>query len=287
LRRVDGPSIRRTESHLVVVGGRSLFRRSWLPPRPERLLVLVHGYAEHSGRYEHVGAWLAARGCAVHAYDQQGHGRSAGARGHVRRFSEFLDDLDAVLAAATLEQPGLPAFVVGHSMGGLVASAWAVERASGVLGVVTSGAALSVTGVPSRPRLLLLRALRRVTPRLAIDQPISQAALSRDPEVGRAYAADPLVFQRMTLSLAAELFAASGRTLARAGEVRVPMLLLHGGDDPLCPSYGSRAFFEQLAAPGSDLRIYPELRHEIFNEPEQEQVFADLLDWLRKQEAAR
>lgn len=284
---MDSASIRRTESHLVVPGGRSLFCRSWLPPQPERLLLLVHGYAEHSGRYEHVGAWLAARGCAVHAYDQQGHGRSDGPRGHVRRFADFLDDLDAVLAAARREPPGLPAFVVGHSMGGLVASAWALERASDVLGVVTSGAALSVTGVPSRPRLLLLRALRRVMPHFSIEQPISQAALSRDPEVGRAYAADPLVFQRMTVSLAAELFAAGGRTLAGAGQVRVPMLLLHGGDDRLCPAYASRTFFEQLRTRGSDLRIYPGLRHEIFNEPEQEQVFADLIDWVRKQEAAR
>ena len=91
----------------------------------------------------------------------------------------------------------------------------------------------------------------------------------------------------MTLSLAAELFDAAGRTLPRAGEVVVPMLLLHGGEDPLCQPLGSRSFFEGLTTPGSDLRIYPELRHEIFNEPEQEQVFSDLLEWVRKREADR
>jgi alpha-beta hydrolase superfamily lysophospholipase len=89
--------IRRTESHLPGAAGASLFRRAWLPPRAEHVLLLVHGFAEHSGRYEHVGAWFAARGCAVHAYDQRGHGRSQGARGHVRRFADLLDDLDAML----------------------------------------------------------------------------------------------------------------------------------------------------------------------------------------------
>lgn len=249
------------------------------------MVVLVHGYAEHSGRYDHLGAWLAERGCVVHGYDQVGHGRSDGVRGHVRRFGDFLDDLDAVLAEARAATPGLPAFVVGHSMGGLVVAGWAVERDPAVTGVVTSGAALSVTGIPSRGQLLLMRVLRRVMPRLGMERPIQPASLSRDPEVGRAYVDDPLVFQRMTLSLAAELFDAGARTLPGAGKVRVPMLVLHGEEDRLCPVYGSRTFFDQLTTPGSDLRVYPELRHEIFNEPEQEQVFADMLDWMRKREA--
>ena len=279
------PAIRRCEFHLAAEGGRALFCRSWTPPQPERVCVLVHGYAEHSGRYESMAAWLAARGCAVHAYDQQGHGRSDGARGHVRRFEEFLDDLDRVLAAAQQEQPGLPSYVVGHSMGGLVAANWAVERGSDIHGVVTSGALLSMGAAPSPVRVSLLRALRRVMPRQSIAQPVDPAALSRDPEVGRAYQADPLVFQRITLSLAAELFGAAARTAPRAAEVKLPMLILHGEQDPLCLAEGSRAFFEQLVSAGSDLRLYPELRHEIFNEPEQEQVFADLLEWAHKREA--
>jgi alpha-beta hydrolase superfamily lysophospholipase len=283
---VEVPVIRRTESHFAAGKGRSLFRRAWLPPEPQRLLVLVHGYAEHSGRYEHVGAWLAARGCAVHAYDHQGHGRSDGVRGHVRRFSDLLDDLELFLARVRDEQPGLPAFLVGHSMGGLVVAAFVRERRPELVGAVTSGAALCLAEVPSGPRLLALRLLRRVAPRLAMTSPVDPEALSRDPEVGRAYLEDPLVFRRMTLSLAAEFFDAGRRTLAGAADVHIPMLLLHGEADPLCPASGSRTFHEQLGTPGSDLRIYPELRHEIFNEPEQERVFADLLEWLRGREGS-
>jgi alpha-beta hydrolase superfamily lysophospholipase len=274
--------IRRRELVFEGCGGLDLFARSWLPDRPERAILLVHGWAEHSGRYEHVGAWLAARGCAVHAYDHRGHGRSGGPRGHARRFEDLLDDLEIALSRVREETPGLPLFLVGHSMGGLVAAAFAVERAPAVSGVVTSGAALAVADVPSRAQLFALRLLARVAPRLHMDRPIATDALSRDPEVGRAYAEDPAVLRRMTLAMGAGFLSAVGRTVASADRVRVPMLLLHGGDDPLCPSEGSRRFFEGLSSPASDLRVYPGLRHEIFNEPERESVFEDVLGWMRR-----
>jgi alpha-beta hydrolase superfamily lysophospholipase len=247
----------------------------------------VHGWAEHSGRYEHVGAWFAARACAVHAYDHRGHGRSDGPRGHARRFEDLLDDLELALARVRAQDPGLPVFLVGHSMGGLLVASFVIERVPEIAGAVTSGVALALAGAPPRARLNLLRLLGRVAPRLAVARPIAPEALSRDPEVGRAYLEDPLVLRRMTLGFGAELLARVGRTAGGAGGVRVPMLLLHGGDDPLCPVEGSRRFFAGLGAPASDLRVYPGLRHEIFNEPEREVVFTDLLAWLRDVAAAR
>ncbi|MDJ0850168.1 MAG: alpha/beta hydrolase [Myxococcota bacterium] len=268
----------------MTAGGHTLFHRTWLSPDPERLVLIVHGYAEHSGRYEELGSWLAARGCAVHAYDQQGHGRSDGPRGHVRRFSDFVDDLEHFLEVARTSQPGLPAFVLGHSMGGLVAATWAVDRSPRVVGIVTSGAALRLGRMPSRRERWAVQALRRVLPRAGSSQEIDPAALSRDPEVGRAYRADPLVFERMTFSLADEFVSAALRVGSEAPAVEVPMLLLHGEEDPLCPAEASRAFFAGLRSPGSALRIYPRLRHEIFQEPEREQVFSDLLGWLQERE---
>lgn len=275
-------SIRRTELVFEGAGGLELFGRSWLPERAERAVLLVHGWAEHSGRYEPVAAWLAERGCAVHAYDHRGHGRSGGVRGHARRFEELLDDLEIALARAREESPELPLFVVGHSMGGLVVAAFAAFRDPEVAGVVTSGAALAVADVPSRAQLSLLRLAARIAPRLRMDRPIATDALSRDPEVGRAYAEDPAVLRQMTLGMGAGFLSAAGRTLAAADRVRVPMLVLHGGDDALCLPEGSRRFFEGLSAPGGDLRIYPGLRHEIFNEPERETVFEDVLGWMRR-----
>ena len=281
------PVIRRTESHFHGARGHSLLQRAWLPREPEQVLLLVHGYGEHSGRYEHVGAWLAARGCAVHAFDQQGHGRSSGRRCHVRRFGDFLDDLAIVQARAAAQHPGLPLFPVGHSMGGLIVASYARERSPDVAGVVLSGPALALGDDVPKGRLLAARLLRWLAPWLAVPAGLDAEGLSRDPAVVRAYIDDPLVYDRMTLSLAAELFAAIERTAGGAGDVGVPVLLLHGGADPLCPERGSRAFHAGLRPDGCDLRVYPELRHEIFNEPERESVFEDLLGWVRARAGAR
>jgi len=242
---------------------------------------VVHGYAEHSGRYDELATWYARRGLAVHAYDHRGHGRSEGARCHVDRFEQLLDDLDRVLERAREEHPGLPVVLLGHSMGGLVVAAFLADRRPAIAAAVTSGAALAVGPGASRTRLAAARLLRRMTPRLALGSGLDPRALSRDPEVVRRYLEDPLVYRTMTPSLAVELITTIPRVAARAVEVQVPLLLLHGSDDPLCPIEGSRAFHGGLQVPGCGFRAYPGLRHEIFNEPERERVFADLLDWLR------
>jgi alpha-beta hydrolase superfamily lysophospholipase len=281
---VQTPTIRRLEARFPGAGGLSLFRRAWLPESARRSVLLVHGWAEHSGRYDHVGEWLAARGCAVHAFDHRGHGRSAGPRGHARRFDDLLDDVALALERMRAEHRELPHFLVGHSMGGLVVAAFVAERAPEIAGAVTSGAALALAERQPAARLALLRVLARIAPRLRTARPISGEGLSRDPEVARAYVLDPLVLRQMTLGFGAAFLGAVERTAAAGSKVRVPLLMLHGEDDPLCLAEGSRRFFAGLAAPESDLRVYPGLRHEIFNEPEQEVVFADLLEWLEKRE---
>jgi alpha-beta hydrolase superfamily lysophospholipase len=275
-------SVRRSESYFSGAGARTLFRRSWVPPEPRRLFVLVHGYAEHSGRYDHVGAWFAARRCAVHAFDQRGHGRSHGVRCHVRRFDEFLDDLDRLLKRLRTEHPGLPRFLVGHSMGGLVVAAYARERRPDLSGVVTSGAALSVGAGVSVLRGLWFRLLRAVTPKLSLASGIDPQGLCTNPDVVRAYCEDPLVQTRLTLSLATALFDAARRSATRGAEIALPTLVLHGRDDPICPARASETFAGTV--PRGRLRIYDGMRHEIFNEPENEAVFQDVLDWMREQD---
>ena len=247
-------------------------------------MLLVHGYAEHSGRYEEMAGWLAQRGCAVHAYDQRGHGRSQGVRCHVDRFEEFLDDLGVVLEAVRSDRPELPIHLIGHSMGGLVTLAFLATRKPRIASAVTSGAALSLGSV-SPLRVALARAARRLLPRLALGSGLDPEGLSRDPEVVRRYLADPLIVRTMTTSLGAELLAAAPRTAALAGEVSSPLLMLHGEEDPLCSAEGSRAFHAGLRAPGGRLRVYPRLRHEIFNEPERESVWQDVWSWIAEPRA--
>lgn len=276
--------IRRTESHFEGVGGTRLLRRAWLPPDPHRVLLLVHGFGEHSGRYDELGAWFARRGFAVHAYDHRGHGRSGGLHGHVRCFGELMDDLEILLGRVKDEHGGLPCNVVGHSMGGLVLLAFACERKPDLPGIVTSGAALRPSSELPGPAMALARLLKRVLPRFVLDSGIDADGLSRDPEVAKRYLADPLVDTKITASLAVEMLDSARRTLDAGGRLALPLLMLHGADDPLCLPEGSRRFFADLpegaARDASELHVYPALKHEIFNEPEREKVFSDILSWL-------
>jgi alpha-beta hydrolase superfamily lysophospholipase len=282
---VERRVVRRSQSSFTAPDGTRLFRRAWLPREARRAVVLVHGLAEHSGRYDHVGAWLSTRDCAVHAYDQRGHGQSEGPRGHVGRFGELLDDLEAFLQTVRREQPDVPLVLFGHSMGGLVTTALLAERKPDVACAALSGPALEVPEHVSASRQAIARLLRRLAPRLRMAAGLDPEHLSRDPGVVRAYVEDPLVFRRVTVSLASELLEAVPRTAGGAHQVRVPLLLLHGESDRLCPARGSRAFHGQLRGAGHRLRIYPQLRHELLNEPEHEQVLEDLLDWLRERES--
>jgi alpha-beta hydrolase superfamily lysophospholipase len=282
---MESPAIRRVESHVAGPRGQSLFRRAWLPPAPERTLLVVHGFGEHCGRYEHLGAWFAAHACAVHAYDHIGHGASSGARCHVRRFDDYLDDLGSMLALVRQEHPDVPVFLVGHSMGGLIVAAFLRERDPAVAGAILSGAALALPEGTSRMRLTLARVLRVVAPRANLASPVDPAGLSTDPEVVEAYLKDPLVHHdRMTASLAAELLSAIQRTEGHGADVRVPMLVLHGAEDPMCRVEGSQAFARELRE--GHFHSYPGMRHEIFNEPGHEAIFQDALDWIRLRDGA-
>jgi alpha-beta hydrolase superfamily lysophospholipase len=270
--------IQRTEGHFQGADGRTLFGRAWLPESPRAALVLVHGFAEHSGRYEHVGAWLAARRMAVHALDHQGHGLSSGLRCYVRRFPDLLDDVEICIERTRSAHPELPIFVVGHSMGGLITAALACERRPVVAGFVTSGAALLPPPSLSRARRGMLRVLRRIVPKLSLPAGLDPNGLSCDPAVVRAYLDDPLVERRITIALAAEMSAAMRRTMQRGAAVVLPLLALHGAEDPICPPEGSERF--AAAVVSGRYLAFPGMRHEIFNEPDREKVFTAILDWI-------
>ncbi len=282
--------VRRTEGRFTAAGGRSLYHRAWLPPEPKRALVIVHGFGEHSGRYEDMAAWFSQRGSALHAFDQQGHGLSTGRRGHAGCFDDLLDDVEALLELVAREHPGLSRVLIGHSMGGLVVSALACEREPAIDLLVTSGAALALSPDLSSVKIALARLLRRFAPRLAMEAGLDEEEISRDPLVVSRYREDPLVHGRVTSSLAAGMMDAIARTAASAAQVRVPMLLLHGDADRLCLPAGSQCFYAGLPhseVAGSEIRTYPKLKHEIFNEPERETIFEDLLGWIQRREAER
>ena len=273
-------SICRSELHFVSKRGENLRHRSWIPEEANRALVLVHGLGEHSKRYEHFATWFASRGFAVHAYDHLGQGESDGIRTHVNRFDDYLDDLEIFLTKVKEQHPELPLTLVGHSLGGLVVARFVVMRKPELASVVTSGAALAVGDNVTPLKEFLLKGMRRILPRLRISNELDVQGLSRDSSVIDRYENDPLVVQTVTLSLGFETIATIRDTVGRGGSVRIPILMLHGGADPIVSPEGTRNFFSKVKVAGSDSRIYRELRHEIFNEPEQETVFEDILNWI-------
>ena len=275
--------IRREEGRLSTEDGTSLFRRSWLTSEPRRVLLLVHGLGEHSGRYDATGSWFATHDAAVHAYDHRGHGRSEGALGAAQALETLIRDVAFVAQRVRKEHPGLPLVVLGHSLGGLLVLRAAAQGLDADA-FVTSGAALELTGQWSRWRIAALRALARIAPRVQIDNGVDPETLSRDPTVVQAYRGDAEVRRKVPLAFGAAILASLREGVAFAAAIRRPVLMLHGEADAVCPATGSRNAHAALAGGGHGLRLYPQLRHEILNEPEREQVLRDAQQWIEERE---
>lgn len=252
-------------------------RRRWRPRRPARAAVLLlHGIAEHSGRYEHVGTALAEAGLDVVAIDHRGFGESGGRRGHVDDFSQFLDDVEDQLAE--VRSLGLPTVILGHSMGGLIAMSYCIDGRPLPDYLVLSGPALGYE-LSAKERFLstFLPILRKVAAKVEVREPSDPALLSTDPAVGEVFYADPLRVPYPTISLAGALSDAMTEARARADRLSIPTLCLHGGDDRLVPTDSSEVLD---GLPGVERHVIDGLRHEIFNEPTGSEVIAQVITWL-------
>ena len=257
--------------------GAEQLRRHWAPTGSVRAaMLIVHGIGEHSGRYEHVGAAFADAGVDVLAYDQRGFGRSGGIRAHVDDFDEYLDDVEVLLAAR--RELGVPVILLGHSLGGLVATAYLVSGRPQPDLAVLSAPALGAQ-LPGWQRTLA-PVVGKVVPRLKIPADFDGALLSRDEAVQVAYENDPLRVPFSTASLGREILATMKTTRATLDRLRVPTYVFHGGDDELVPTSASE-ILEVL--PNVTRRVWPNLRHESMNEPERADVIAEVLGWIEDQ----
>lgn len=260
--------------------GARLHSHCWPVAAPRGVVVLVHGYAEHLGRYEHVAARLNAAGLAVYALDHWGHGQSEGEGGFVPAFGAFTAGVEALLERVKAELPGVPRVLIGHSMGGLIAVHHLISHQHDYACAVLSGPAIAASEPPSAVMIFVSRLLSRLAPRLGV-LALDADGVSRDPAMVAAYKADPLVYSgKMSARLAKEMFEAMGAAQAGAGQISLPLLMLHGEADRLTAPEGSRLLDRTVASSDKRLVIYPGLYHEIFNEPEREAVLDEMIGWI-------
>ena len=279
---IERPSISRPNVSTVQGESGLLAVYDWAMPATEPLgtVLLVHGLGEHAGRYSEVAAYLHQWGFAVRAYDQQGHGKSEGARGDLLRPGSLQADLCRVIDHTRQQAPraGLPLILLGHSLGALVVARTLAERLRPVEAAVLSSPALGA--FPNMVQKMLLASLPRVAPHLRVDNGLKTDFLSRDPDVVKAYRADALVHRRISTGLAAWIMENGEKTLGDAAQWQVPTLLLYAGQDKLVNAQASTDFAR--AAPPSvvQAQCFEAMYHEIFNDLYRAQVFTALKRWL-------
>ncbi len=261
--------------------GTNLYYQGWLPEgRSVAVLLIVHGLAEHSGRYRNVVNHFVPRGYAVYGIDHPGHGRSEGPRAYVERFQDFLDPLKVFLGRIGGWQPETPIFLVGHSMGGLISAAYLLDQPDEPVGAILSAPSVKMPGSVSSLTLLAGKVLSAFLPRLGLVQ-LEAEGISRDPAVVRAYRGDPLVFTgRITARLGTELLKTMDRVLAEARKISLPLLILQGAADKLVDPGGAQTLFDRVGSADKTIKVYEGLYHEDFNEPERDRVLGDVEKWL-------
>ncbi len=258
-----------------------IYYQGWIPEGPPRgVIIIIHGLHEHSGRYHHVGNYLADHGYAVYGLDFPGHGRSGGIRSYVDSFKEFTDPLQDLLNKIRSWYPELPIFLLGHSLGGLISSVFLLDHQDQLSGAILSGSLVRVPDYVSDFTVQLGRTLSTLLPKFRI-LGIDIDGISRDPNVVQAYRDDPLVYTgKMTARISDVMNKGIERLAQQGSRIEVPLLLLHGSEDRLCDPAWSEYLRDLVSSQDKQLQIYQGLYHEVYNEPEADRVLQDVLRWL-------
>jgi len=269
------------EGIFIGVRDASLYYQGWLPEGEVRaVLLVVHGLAEHSGRYMNLVNHFVPLGYAVYGIDHVGHGRSEGRRLYVERFVDYTEPLRTYSDMVRCWQPDRPVFLVGHSMGGLIGALHLIAHQAELAGAVLSGPAVKVPGNISPATMIIGRILSALIPKAGLVL-LEAEGVSRDPAVVAAYLADRLVCRgKMTARLGAEMLGAMERVGAEANRITLPVLILQGGADRLVDPSGAQMLYENVASSDKKLIVYEGFFHEVFNEPQHDRVLSDVEQWL-------
>jgi acylglycerol lipase len=260
--------------------GLQLFTREWDSRQAKALVVMTHGFGEHSGRYNVLGQVLAESGYPLYAYDVRGHGQSGGRRGHTPHYNALLEDLGLVIQHARRKRTHMPLFIFGHSMGGNIAINYALRRPKGLSGVITTSPMLRLAFTPPPWKTSLARMLAHVVPTFGLPANIDSNVLSHDLNIGIAYRNDELVHDRMTAKTYISLMGAGKYALKNAVSLTTPALLMHGGADALIDCRATEEFYSRMSHADKRFTRYDGHYHEILNEIDPVPALSEIVTWL-------
>ena len=260
--------------------GLKFYSRGWEPEgKPKAVVALVHGLGEHIGRFAHVGEAFSKAGYALMGLDLRGHGQSGGPRGHTPSIEAYIRDIDLLLEHVHSRYPGLPTFLYGHSLGGILVLNYALRRRPDLKGVIATSSGLHTALEQQRIKVLLANVLGRLAPTALMPSGLDTSKLSHDPQVEQVYIKDPLVHDRVSLGFGKTMLEANRWVLQHASEFPLPLLLMHGTADQIAFPSGSKEFAAALGDKAK-LVLWNDLYHETHNEPEKAQVLKTAVDWM-------
>jgi len=263
--------------------GLQLFAQSWQPETKSRAVIcLVHGMGEHSGCYGYVADSLTQAGYTLISFDLRGHGKSEGPRGHIPSYEALMKDISSLLEVANKQFPELSLFLYGHSLGGNLVLNYVIRRQPKLKGVIVTGPWLRLAFEPPRFEIILAQITNYIWPSFSQKSGLDTKALSRNLKVVHTYENDPLVHDRISARMFIGFYQAGHWALEHASEFSIPLLLMHGGADKITSVKASNEFAEKITE-NCTLKIWDGLYHEIHDEPEKEEVFKFLIDWLDKE----
>ncbi|HEX8992163.1 MAG TPA: alpha/beta hydrolase [Anaerolineales bacterium] len=255
----------------------------WEPDgAPKAAVALVHGLGEHVGRFAHVGAAFSDAGYAFMGFDLRGHGRSDGPRGHTPSFEAYMQDIDLLLEHVRSRYPGLPIFLYGHSLGGILVLNYGLRRKPDLKAVIATSSGLHTALEKQTAKLILAKVLGSLAPTVLLPNGLDTSLLSHDPNVERLYVSDPLVHDRVSLGFGKVMPGAIRWALQHASEFPLPLLLVHGTGDQIAYPSSSQEFAAALGGKAK-LVLWDNLYHETHNEPEKAEVLKTTIQWMDEQ----
>jgi alpha-beta hydrolase superfamily lysophospholipase len=248
---------------------KNIFYQSWTKPNSNQVLILQHGFGEHSDRYKNILDTLKDESISVYALDARGHGRSEGKRGHVDQFQNYIDDLSDLIRIAKEEEKKEKVVLLGHSLGGVIALQYATEgfNQENLSGIIASSPGLKIKmDFEKEVKKFAAQILSSIMPSTTLDANLDLKFLSHDQSVIEAYRKDPLVHGKVSFQMGLNLFNLGSALVHKAHLLTIPIFMIHGDADGITDCEGSKEFFSKLTTPNKEIKIYPGLFHEMMNE---------------------